>query len=312
MAFRLKKLILVGLLINLVILFVNFFIFKKFEIFFNDRQLKPDGPTESNCDIELWSKASIGDYLWEHILRATIQRTVGNGYYRFGKKTDQNLVFRFRSGYSITPTVLGEFVSEKLSKLNKVNLILVLNGRTKANVQTSEAYLNQLYPFKEAGLQLGVVLLGNENCFNGWIKPHLQSNGGHVRFLFVVYDWQQVDNVNVFQWPLGVATYRNFSLVQIDKHLIKDERRYLCNYLATVYKQSSREELLQLIESSWFKERCHVAVRFEWLPKETNQSLHDYESALRWVQFTLSERRVCFEFFRLKMRYLSPGIPISP
>lgn len=278
MAFSFKRVILIGLLINLVILFVNFFIFKKFEIYFNNRQ-PTARPAKPNCDIELWSKASIGDYLWEHILKGSVQKNVANGYYRFGKKTEANLVFRFRSGYSITPAVLGEFVEEKLSKFGKLNLILVLNGRTKANVQTSEAYLNELYQFKESGLQLGVVLLGNENCFNAWIKPNL--NAGLVRFLFVVYDWQQVDNVNVFQWPLGVATYRNFSNIKIDKHLIKDERRYLCNYLATIYKQSSREELLQLIESSWFKERCYVAVRFEWLPKETNESLQNYESALR-------------------------------
>ena len=283
MALSLKKAILIGLLINLVILFGNFFIFKKFEIYFSNRRFEPSPiKTEPNCDIELWSKASIGDYLWEHILKATVQKNVGNGYYRFGKKTEENLVFRFRSGYSITPTVLSEFVEEKLSKFKKLNLILVLNGRTKANAQTSEAYLNELYSYQKSGLQLGVVLLGNENCFNGWIKPHL---GGLVRFLFVVYDWNQVDNVDIFQWPLGVATYRNFLNVQIDKHLIKDERLYLCNYLATIYKHSSREELLQLIESSWFRERCYVSVRFEWLPKETNESLHNYESALRYEFF---------------------------
>lgn len=287
MAFSLKKVVLVGLLFNLVILFVNFFIFKKFEIYFGNRRFQ-SSPTaaQSNCDVELWAKASIGDYLWEHILKAAVQKNVGNGYYRFGKKAEENLVFRFRSGFSITPTVLREFVEEKLSKFKVINLILVLNGRTKANVQTSEAYLNELRPFNESGLRLGVVLLGNEFCFNSWIKPHL--NDGLVRFLFVVYDWNQVNNVNVFQWPLGVATYRNFSLVQIDKSLTKDERPHLCNYLATVYRHTSREELLQLIESSWFKERCLVAARFEWLPNETNESLHSYESALRY------ERQILF------------------
>lgn len=277
MASSLKKLVLIGLLVNVVVLFVNFFILKKFEIFNNPQFHSPTAEQPPNCDVELWSKASIGDYLWEHVLRASVQKNVGNGYYRFGRKTEENVVFRFRSGYSITPTVLREFVEEKLSKSKVIRLILVLNGRTKANVQTSEAYLNELKQFN--GLQLGVVLLGNEFCFNAWIKPYLKS--GLVRFLFVVYDWNQVDNVNVFQWPLGVATYRNFSLVQIDKNLIKNDRPHLCNFLGTVYRNSSREELLQLIESSKLNERCLMTPRFEWLPNETNESLHSYEEALR-------------------------------
>ena len=51
-----------------------------------------------------------------------------------------------------------------------------------------------------------VVLHGNERCENAWVRPYLRKHGGLVDALFVVYDDPDVDDVDVFQWPLGVAT----------------------------------------------------------------------------------------------------------
>ena len=42
--------------------------------------------------------------------------------------------------------------------------------------------------------------------FSSWIESYLQKNGGLVKAVFVTYDSKDVDNVNFFQWPLGVAT----------------------------------------------------------------------------------------------------------
>ena len=39
-----------------------------------------------------------------------------------------------------------------------------------------------------------------------WIDTFLQKNGGIVKAVYVTYDSKDVDNVNYFQWPLGVAT----------------------------------------------------------------------------------------------------------
>ena len=282
MEFRwLKKVILIGLLINLAILCVNFYIFNTFEIvIFNQGNHQPKVGTDlKSCEITVWSSASIGLYFWEHILRGEIQENLGDGYYRFGRKVVENLVFKFRSGYSLTSSTLNEYL-KRWKREKQLNLILVLNGRTKQNVQNSEHYLRVLdHHFKNRRLNLGVILLGNEYCFNNWIKQYLDS--GLIKFLFVVYDWNEIDNVNIFQWPLGVATYRNFSFVQINKDLVKNERRYLCSYLATVYKNTSRAELLNLMKQSAFKDRCLVRVRMQWSPNETNESSMIYKDALR-------------------------------
>ncbi len=44
---------------------------------------------------------------------------------------------------------------------------------------------------------VGLVVLGDEECHNSWINPYLVSNGGPVK--------KQVENRVIYQWPLGVA-----------------------------------------------------------------------------------------------------------
>lgn len=51
-----------------------------------------------------------------------------------------------------------------------------------------------------------VVLHGAETADNSWIRPYLRAHGGAVDALFVTYDDPAVDDQDVFQWPLGVAT----------------------------------------------------------------------------------------------------------
>ena len=53
---------------------------------------------------------------------------------------------------------------------------------------------------------VAVVLLGSEQCTNDWISPYLRRHGGFVDVLFLVYDSPWVNDKDVFQWPLGVAT----------------------------------------------------------------------------------------------------------
>ncbi|KAK3100987.1 hypothetical protein FSP39_000027 [Pinctada imbricata] len=52
-----------------------------------------------------------------------------------------------------------------------------------------------------------MVLLGDEQCNNDWIKPYLRRNGGLIQFVFLVYDSTEIDNEVFYQWPLGVATW---------------------------------------------------------------------------------------------------------
>jgi hypothetical protein len=51
-----------------------------------------------------------------------------------------------------------------------------------------------------------VLLLGNEQCHNAWIKPYLTLADRRLRAVFLVYDSPLVNNIQFYQWPLGVAT----------------------------------------------------------------------------------------------------------
>lgn len=89
------------------------------------------------------------------------------------------------------------------------SLVLVLNGREQQKVSYSTRWLEHAQSLIQSRKvsHVAVVLLGNEHCNNDWIGPYLKKNGGFVELLFVVYDSPWVNDKDVFQWPLGVATY---------------------------------------------------------------------------------------------------------
>lgn len=93
--------------------------------------------------------------------------------------------------------------------LDMNSLILVLNGREQQKVSYSTRWLEHVQALVHSRTvsHVAVVLLGNEQCNNNWIGPFLKRNGGFVNLLFVVYDSPWVNDKDVFQWPLGVATY---------------------------------------------------------------------------------------------------------
>lgn len=86
------------------------------------------------------------------------------------------------------------------------NLLLILNGREPEKVLFAQMWLKSLQNLSQLQ-HVGLMLLGNEQCNNSWLQPFMHYNGGLVKFVFLVYDSPDIDNVHFFQWPLGVATY---------------------------------------------------------------------------------------------------------
>lgn len=103
---------------------------------------------------------------------------------------------RYRTGPGVTPS--------KVPK-DTQNLVLSLNVRDFTKIDTAKAWLDALAGFPQLK-NVAVLLLGNEQCDNEWIKSYLAANNGSVKFVFVVYDSPDVDNNIFYQWPLGVAT----------------------------------------------------------------------------------------------------------
>jgi hypothetical protein len=115
-----------------------------------------------------------------------------------------------------------------------------------------------------------------------------------------------VDNKRIFQWPLGVATYRGFPA---NLPVNTGARRYLCNFMGTVrvglcgwrvdwdnvwplspqvYPESSREVLVELLhDNPQMEELCFVKTRDEWVGRETPESAEEYRQVLLNSYFTL-------------------------
>ena len=251
--------------------------------------------------IEIWSKASIGFYLWQHILRAPIDSRLDTNVYQSGSTKIDRFKFKFRSGALLT--------TDSLEHLSTENLILVLNGRDKEKVKIAIDWIKAVESVKHNIRNVGLVVLGDEKCHNHWLTPYLKTNGGFVSFLLIVYDWKYVDNQIIYQWPLGVATYRHFPNIDLSKLNLGTSRPYVCNFVATVYPDSSRKELANILRQKYEK-ICIIKTRFEWQSKETIDSLNYYVESLRLSDLTLSPIGMNHECYRIFEAMAFGSVPV--
>ncbi|XP_023591883.1 ribitol-5-phosphate xylosyltransferase 1 isoform X1 [Trichechus manatus latirostris] len=285
------------------------------------------GKTE--LSVQIWGKAAIGLYLWEHIFEGVLDPTDVTAQWREGNSIVGRTQFSFITGPAVVP---GYF------SIDVNNVVLILNGREKTKVFYATQWL--LYAQNLVQTQklqhLAVVLLGNEHCNNEWISQFLKRNGGSVELLFIIYDSPWINEVDVFQWPLGVATYRNFPVVEASWSMLHDERPYLCNFLGTVYENSSRQALMEILKQDGNDKLCWVTAReqsltppwgqehmlvFEsprsniglckrWQPQETNESFKNYQDALLQSDLTLCPAGVNTESYRIYEACSYGSIPV--
>lgn len=213
-------------------------------------------------EIEIWGKASIAEYLWNHIMDAN-STTYANGLIKHGEITLENLQFRFRSGPGIVQNTVPTSVK---------NLVLVFNGKDESKMKFTKYWLDYLIHFKSLK-NVALVILGDEKCNNDWILPYLKTRGGLVDIVFLIYDCKLIDNREFYQWPLGVATYRGFPNLKLSHVNVEVSRQHVCSFVGTVYKNSSREVLHNILKKSG---KCFVGSRDVWVPSETHESMSKY------------------------------------
>lgn len=145
--------------------------------------------------VEVWSKAAIGQYVWENVLRGSVEQheegRLQGMHYIEGWTLIEGVRFTFRSGASLkVATLLASSVP---------NLILVLNWRNQDKINYSIPWL-QAISLNEKINNVGIIALGSERCSNAWFLEYLHAIRSKIRFLFIVYDWNQVDNQLIYQW----------------------------------------------------------------------------------------------------------------
>lgn len=228
--------------------------------------------------VEVWGKAAIGLYVWQHVFNGRMEPRAG-GAWSYGFQRVGNIKFKFRTGPAIVPSTVPE---------DAMHVILILNGRTREKIEAAKAWLEAL-PSLPKLKKAAAIVLGDEACGgNLWLLPYMASRGGPLAAAFLVYDTALVDGLEFFQWPLGVATYRGFPKPSPSDLDLESERPYLCNFLGTVYSGSSREELLRVLRSGNLSGRCFVKPRDEWQPLETKESVETYVLALAHSDLTLN------------------------
>lgn len=255
-----------------------------------------DGPL---MKVEIWGKAAIGLYLWEHILEGPLKERLG-GVWSYGQKQIRNIRFTFRTGPGVVP--------DKVPKQTR-NLVLVINGRESEKVAFAKAWLDSLENFPNLR-HVAVVMLGNERCENEWLFSYMQKSGGPVQVAFIVYDIPYADSVTFHQWPLGVATYRNFPNVQFLSVDVQQRRKFRCNFLGTVYPNSSRVVLQTIIKAFKLDDVCFIKTRDSWAPQESSESANDFRYALTNSDLTLNPVGMNTECYRIYEACSYGSVPV--
>ncbi|KAG8227850.1 hypothetical protein J437_LFUL010705 [Ladona fulva] len=249
--------------------------------------------------IEVWGKAAIGEYLWKHILGGELTDK-DNSWYSYGSLNVNNISFIFRSGPGVAPNTVPQ---------NVQFLVLVINGRSESKISAAKIWLDSLPSFRYLRNVI-LVVLGDEKCDNDWLLPYMKSRGGKVNAAFLVYDSPLVDNREFFQWPLGVATYRGFPNLQDEDIDLLSSRPYLCNFLGTVYKNSSRETLIETIKLNNLEDECLILGRPKWSPLETKLTLGRYISSIHKSDLTLNPVGMNTECYRIYESLSLGSIPV--
>ncbi|KAJ8382757.1 hypothetical protein SKAU_G00035350 [Synaphobranchus kaupii] len=253
--------------------------------------------------VQIWGKAAIGLYLWEHILEGPLNPTDRKAQWREGEVQSGTITFSFYTGPAV---VQGQV------PLDTDSVVLVLNGREDQKIAYATRWLEHAGALvrTHALAHVAVVMLGSERCANDWLRPYLRAHGGFVDLLFLVYDSPWVNERDVLQWPLGVATYRDFPVVLPSVEMVTSERPYLCNFLGTVYRNSSRETLMEILKQHRLERECDITARERWVPQETAETLRRYQTALARSDLTLCPVGVNPECYRIYEACSYGSVPV--
>ncbi|XP_026556019.1 ribitol-5-phosphate xylosyltransferase 1 isoform X3 [Pseudonaja textilis] len=105
-------------------------------------------------------------------------------------------------------------------------------------------------------------------------------------------------------------SYRHFPVVEPSWSMLQRPRPYQCNFLGTVYKNSSREIVLEILMQSGLHKLCWISAREQWTPQETNESLQIYQNALLESDLTLCPVGVNTECYRIYEACSFGSVPV--
>ncbi|KAI9556478.1 hypothetical protein GHT06_016266 [Daphnia sinensis] len=217
--------------------------------------------------VDILSRASIGEYLWNHLLEGKKEFMSDRATYK-GNKLVDDLNFTFHSG------------NAEISITSDSNIVLVIDGSSQLNQKKEELWLNSMLLF-HSPKSLFLVILGDNACGdNQWVVHYLSSNGGPISAAFVVHSSFLADEDEVYQWPLGVATHRDFPLFWVSEIDILSPRPFICNYFGTNPVHNTTQDVIpQLLKELKLENSCYLKMSSK-TAFSTFESLGEYIQAV--------------------------------
>lgn len=255
--------------------------------------------------VDIFDNSGVGLYLWEHILNGPLliseSADDSNGW-SSANHSIKNILFRYNFNYGALPLTTTFHGSDG-------NVVLAVNGRDEKVQHHARTWITSALDSPNLK-NLALVVLGEETCTNDWLTEYLDFDV--IKVIFMVYDSPLIDEKRIFQWPLGVASYRNFPV--IDEIDISSQRRYLCNFVGTYYPGGSRELLKEMTETDHFFTRHGEEFKFvwrdSWTDEEPIESSERYQDVVCESDLTLSPVGMNSECYRTYEAIELGSIPI--
>ncbi|XP_057373597.1 ribitol-5-phosphate xylosyltransferase 1-like [Daphnia carinata] len=196
--------------------------------------------------VDIHSRTPIGEYLWNHLLEGKKELMSDKATYKGNKMVD-DLNFTYQTG------------NAEISITSASNIVLVIDGSSQLNQKKEELWLNNMLLFRPPK-SLFLVILGDNACDdNQWIVHYLSSNGGPISAAFMVRSSFLADEDEVYQWPLGVTTNRDFPLFWANEIDILSPRPFICNYFGTNPAHNATQDVIpQLLKALKLENSCYL------------------------------------------------------
>ncbi|CAG0920116.1 unnamed protein product [Notodromas monacha] len=151
------------------------------------------GTQECRHTVEILGISALSTFVWESIFDGNLTRVDDTWLRGEMMMPPWKLVFK-----------TGPAISNGMVSVEQSCVILILNGRTRPKAEDALRWISRISELKLE--YIAVILLGSEDCDNGWLTRRLRINGGMLDDIFVIYDSLEIDDEHVFRWPLGTAT----------------------------------------------------------------------------------------------------------
>ncbi|NXW25661.1 RXLT1 xylosyltransferase, partial [Circaetus pectoralis] len=234
---------------------------------------------QTSLRVQIWGKAAIGLYLWQHIFGGRLEPADVTAQWREGSQKAGKTCFSWATTavYGNPPKVFKSYIPF-CHPLSQSKVSVIFQSTLCPHIDIIHHLISSIL-HSHVSVLLGLVVTGRKSpVIIITYLLHFKGTYGSLKKLI---------------------SYRNFPVVEPSWSMLRDPRLYLCNFLGTVYKNSSRETLMEVLKQDGLDKLCWIAAREQWQPQETDESFKNYQDALLQSDLTLCPVGINTECYRI-------------